>query len=89
MQLKDIKRLRGQTWLNDEIITFYSQLLNLRAAEAEKARDAGGNDVMSLEEAQQYKKIHAFNSFFWKNISEKGHSSVKRWTRKVSKPTAR
>lgn len=83
VQHKDITRLKGQTWLNDEIVTFYSQLLNLRAAEAEKARQEGGNDVMSLDEAKQYKTIHAFNSFFWKNVSEKGHASVKRWTRKV------
>lgn len=59
-------------------------MLNLRSAEAEKAREEGGTQAMSEEEGEKLKKVHVFNSFFYKSLSDKGHAGVKRWTRKVS-----
>lgn len=82
VEYKDIVRLRGLQWLNDEIITFYAQMLNMRAAAAEADADANGAKDTG-EPGMKLKKLHAFNSFFYTSLSQGGHKKVKRWTRKV------
>lgn len=80
---KDLTRLRGLTWLNDEVITFYSVLLNTRSAEAVKARAEGKEDLK--EKGDKLLDVHVYNSFFYKMYSEGGHKKVQRWSRKVSR----
>ncbi|KAK4052041.1 hypothetical protein OIV83_002335 [Microbotryomycetes sp. JL201] len=77
---RDIIRLRGLQWLNDEVITFYAQMINARAQKAEI--DPHYNQ--SLEErGMRLKKVHCFNSFFYNGLSSGGHKKVKRWTKRV------
>ncbi|KAF4324401.1 hypothetical protein BBO99_00001644 [Phytophthora kernoviae] len=60
------------TWLNDEIINFYFQMMSDRDEELVKSG--------VLE-----KRSHFFNSFFYTKVSEGGYNfiNVRRWTRKI------
>ncbi|ETV88061.1 hypothetical protein, variant 1 [Aphanomyces astaci] len=57
------------TWLNDEIVNFWFQMLT--------ERDASAHD--------RHLKSHYFNSFFFAKVSEGGYNyvNVRRWTRKI------
>ncbi|KAM0788029.1 hypothetical protein ACM66B_006228 [Microbotryomycetes sp. NB124-2] len=80
VEYSDIARLRGLTWLNDEIITFYAQMINARAAKAEQ--DPQYNESLK-EHGTRLRKVHCFNSFFYNGLSAGGHKKVKRWTKRV------
>jgi hypothetical protein len=54
-------------WLNDEVIAAYIQL------SVDHALERTGHT------RGQTPKIHAFNSFFYKNLSTKGPASIARW----------
>jgi hypothetical protein len=54
-------------WLNDDVIAAHIQLSVDKALE--RTRHMPG----------QIPKVHAFNSFFYKNLSTKGPESIKRW----------
>ncbi|GKZ25334.1 hypothetical protein AbraIFM66951_000747 [Aspergillus brasiliensis] len=62
---------RGE-WLNDEVINGYLALIvdYLRR----KNHNAGRNDKP---------RFHAFNSFFFSNLRDKGYESVARWARRA------
>lgn len=55
-------------WLNDEIINAYLALI------VDYARRAAGNYGR-----HEKPKFHAFNSFFFSNLRDKGYESVRRW----------
>lgn len=76
-------RLRGLTWLNDEVITIYGCLINERSKVAVLARKEG-KEVESKEKGMEVRDVHCYNSFFYKNFTEGGYAKVKRWSRKVS-----
>lgn len=59
-------------WLNDEMINSYLAVLidYLRR----KHNNAGRNDKP---------KFHAFNSFFFSNLRDKGYTSVRRWAQRA------
>jgi hypothetical protein len=59
--------LKEPYWLNDEVIAAYVQL------SVDKALEQTGHARGKVP------KIHAFNSFFYKNLSTKGPESIKRW----------
>jgi Ulp1 family protease len=64
--------LRPGTWLNDEIINFYMQLLQEK-------------DDNFVTQQKKSKTSHYFNSFFYTKLLENGqyqYSNVKRWTKK-------
>ncbi|KAJ3063296.1 SUMO1 sentrin specific peptidase 1 [Podochytrium sp. JEL0797] len=63
----DVATLYPATWLNDEIINFYGQMLMERAK-----RNPGG----------KYPKIHFFNTFFYTTLKEQGFDRIKRWSKK-------
>ncbi|KAI5806705.1 hypothetical protein DFH27DRAFT_354688 [Peziza echinospora] len=63
---KDVQTLREKTWLNDEIVNFYLSMVCERA-------NIGSEGKI---------KVFAFNSFFYKKLSEAGYKSVERWSRK-------
>lgn len=54
-------------WLNDTIITAYLQAV---VDYAQKSRDVRRGDLP---------KVHAMNTFFYDNLSQRGYDSVKRW----------
>jgi hypothetical protein len=75
---KDIRKLKGLQWLNDEVITFYSIMINLRSRLAEASPEGMGD----------MKKVYSFTSFFYAKFAAAGHAGVKTWTRKVSPTVA-
>ncbi|KAI9349582.1 hypothetical protein BDR26DRAFT_852393 [Obelidium mucronatum] len=67
MTRADIRTLLPGTWLNDEIINFYGQMLMERSQ-----RNPRG----------EYPKIHFFNTFFYSTLQKSGYNSIKRWSKK-------
>lgn len=65
---RDIATLLGKTWLNDEVINFYMNLLTERG---------------ELRANEGLPKVYAMNTFFVPRLLQSGHSGVRRWTRKV------
>ncbi|KAK2794281.1 Smt3-specific protease [Onygenales sp. PD_12] len=55
-------------WLNDEVINAYLALI------VDYARRVSGNSGR-----HEKPKYHAFNSFFFSNLRDKGYESVRRW----------
>lgn len=41
------------------------------------------NLIVKRGQQPNYKKVYAFNTFFYPKLRESGHSSIRRWTRKV------
>ncbi|KAK4693125.1 hypothetical protein P7C70_g8988, partial [Phenoliferia sp. Uapishka_3] len=72
---KDIKRLRPKEWFNDEIITFYSVMINAR----NKAVHAGASGL----DQNDFVKAWCFNSFFYSHLHKNGYTGVKRWSKNV------
>ena len=66
---RDIKTLYGDSWLNDEVINFYMNLLMERGEKSNQNK--------------KYLKVYAMNTFFIPKLLQSGYSSIKRWTRKV------
>ena len=72
----DLLRLKGKTWLNDEIINAYMILLSER-----NIRDMEGGTTG---------RVHFFNSYFYQKLAgdngdQYDYSSVRRWTRRPNK----
>ncbi|PGH18443.1 hypothetical protein AJ79_00513 [Helicocarpus griseus UAMH5409] len=59
---------RELEWLNDEVINAYLALI------VDYARRAAGNSGRN-----EKPKYHAFNTFFFSNLRDKGYESVRRW----------
>lgn len=58
-------------WLNDEIVTAYLQIV------VEHGLKASGH------KRGETPTMHAFNTFFYKNLNEKGPQSILRWAKKA------
>ena len=58
-------------WLNDEVVTAYLQII------VEHGLKAAGH------KRGETPSMHAFNTFFYKNLDEKGPQSVARWAKKA------
>eukprot|EP00644_Phytophthora_capsici_P002838 jgi/Phyca11/125005/e_gw1.55.32.1 len=69
---RHLQCLLPATWLNDEVINFYFQMMSDR-------------DAALVEAGVLSKRSHFFNSFFYTKVSENGYNfvNVRRWTRKV------
>lgn len=76
---KDIRNLRGLTWLNDEIITFYAVMINAR----NKVVHDPEYDGRLCGPASDFCKAWSFTSFFWLKYHEGGYTGIKRWTKRV------
>ncbi|TFY69051.1 hypothetical protein EVJ58_g649 [Rhodofomes roseus] len=74
---KDLSRLKPNTWLNDEIINFYGQLIMSRA-EASKENSGMNGKKKPLN-------VHYFSSFFWTKLEGDGYEKgrLAKWTKKV------
>jgi sentrin-specific protease 1 len=78
----DLSRLRPGTWLNDEIINFYGQLILERSTSHPRN--------MSLKNGAKLEKglvlnVHYFNSFFFEKLVREGYQKARlaKWTKKV------
>lgn len=67
--IDDPNNLMG--WLNDTIITAYLQAI------VDYGQKARGVKRGALP------KVHSFNTYFYKNLSERGYDSVRRWATKA------
>ena len=67
VEYKDIHKLAPDTWLNDEIINFYMQLI---------ADRAGAN-------ADRLPSVHCYSTFFCSTLRDSGYTKVRRWTKRV------
>jgi len=78
----DISRLKPGTWLNDEIINFYGQLI-LERSEAHPRSKGVKNGARSEKNA--ILNVHYFNSFFFEKLSQEGYERgrLAKWTKKV------
>lgn len=80
---KDLRRLQGKQWLNDEVITFYSVLLTNRSKAMVARRKEQGLPPRGDPDLLD---VHVFNSFFWSSLDQGGYSRVRRWTAKKKDP---
>lgn len=78
----DLSRLRPGTWLNDEIVNFYGQLI-LERSEANPRSKGVKNGARS--EKNMILNVHYFNSFFFTKLSLEGYERGRlgKWTKKV------
>ncbi|BGP37213.1 hypothetical protein JCM10449v2_001118 [Rhodotorula kratochvilovae] len=72
---RDLRRLKGQGWLNDELINFVGVLINRRSDEADKTGERG-------EGGKRLRKAFVFNTNFFTWYGDHGFAKVKRWTRR-------
>lgn len=74
MKRKKLRCVRDGTWLNDEVINFYIEILKEYSA-------------AKRNEDEQFPNVHLHNSFFYAKLAgERGgynYRNVRRWTRKV------
>jgi sentrin-specific protease 1 len=77
----DLSRLKPGTWLNDEIINFYGQLI-LERSEAYPRNKGITNGART--EKNTILNVHYFNSFFFEKLQE-GYEKARlaKWTKKV------
>ncbi|KAM0746730.1 cysteine proteinase [Meredithblackwellia eburnea MCA 4105] len=84
---KDIHKLDGLKWLNDEVITFYSVMIVNRSKALfgpESTQTDKTRALVAGLNKDDFVKAWAFNSFFYaKFTGNEGYAGVKRWTRKV------
>jgi sentrin-specific protease 1 len=78
----DISRLKPGTWLNDEIINFYGQLI-LERSEAHPRKNGVKNGARS--DKGTILNVHYFNSFFFEKLAQEGYDKARlaKWTKKV------
>ncbi len=78
----DLSRLKPGTWLNDEIVNFYGQLI-LERSEV-NPRNKGMKNGARCEK-NMILNVHYFNSFFFEKLSQEGYEKARlaKWTKKV------
>jgi len=67
----DLFTLTGHNWLNDQVVETY---LNLVA----------GRSLTEEFRAKHLPRVHCMSTFFFRNLSVKGFTSVARWTKDVN-----
>ena len=78
---RDIHRLRKGDWLNDEVINYY--LLMIRERSMNPGTFINSKKPHSKGPTKKLPRIHAFNTFFYALLSERGYQGVRRWTKKA------
>ena len=63
-----LKRCKGRTFLDDQVINFYFAMIGDR----------------SKTNPKPCPKVFIFSSFFYDELTRKGHKGVKRWTKHLS-----
>ncbi|KAH9060853.1 cysteine proteinase [Lactarius vividus] len=77
----DLSRLRPGTWLNDEIINFYGQLILDRSASHPRNTSVKNG---ARSEKGSILNVHYFNSFFFEKLVRDGYQKARlaKWTKK-------
>ncbi|KAI9460237.1 hypothetical protein BJY52DRAFT_289425 [Lactarius psammicola] len=77
----DLSRLRPGTWLNDEIINFYGQLILERSALHPRNKSVKNG---ARSEKGSILNVHYFNSFFFEKLVRDGYQKARlaKWTKK-------
>jgi hypothetical protein len=75
----DIRKLRPRQWINDEIVTFYSVMINNRSSQFETHPE-------NFPPNEKFVKAYCFSSFFMAKYDKAGYDGVKRWSKKVPFP---
>ena len=75
-EARDIRKLRPRQWINDEIVTFYTVLINNRSLAYEKHPE-------EFPDQERFLRVHCFNSFFMGKYDKDGYDGVKRWSKKT------
>ncbi|KAI5305131.1 hypothetical protein KEM56_005215 [Ascosphaera pollenicola] len=70
---------RQLQWLNDEVINAYLALI----VDYANKRQEGGDADSAAAKKTGTPKYHAFNSFFFTNLRDRGYDSVARWARRA------
>ncbi|TKA57179.1 hypothetical protein B0A53_01135 [Rhodotorula sp. CCFEE 5036] len=78
---RDMNRLNGQDWLNDELINYYGVMINNRSDTADAREKATEPDPRGVGEERKLKAF-CFNTNFFTMFCQNGFAKVKRWTRK-------
>jgi len=78
----DLSRLRPGTWLNDEIINFYGQLILDRSVSHPRNKSVKNG---ARSEKGSILNVHYFNSFFFEKLVRDGYQKARlaKWTKKV------
>jgi hypothetical protein len=78
----DLSRLRPNTWLNDEVINFYGQLILERSAAHPKNKGVKNG---ARSEKSTILDVHYFNSFFFEKLASEGYEKARlaKWTKQV------
>ena len=63
-----LKKCQGNTYLDDLVINFYFAMIGER----------------SKTKPKPFPKVFIFSSFFYEELTQKGHKGVKRWTKHLS-----
>ena len=71
---KDINTLHGTTWINDEVVNFYMQMLSGRSRPPATTSPID-TDIITLP------IIYTFSTFFYTKLHMKGIDSVRSWTK--------
>ncbi|GAA6030010.1 hypothetical protein JCM8097_009213 [Rhodosporidiobolus ruineniae] len=79
---RDLIRIRGETWLNDETINFVGVMINLRSDAADAKEKELGEGQGRGEGERRLKKVWCMNTNFYNTFKDKGFDKVKRWTKK-------
>ncbi|CAD7085464.1 unnamed protein product [Hermetia illucens] len=66
---RDLNTLTPDSWLNDNVINFYFNLIANRCDE---------------ERNKHFTKVHTMSTFFAERLLQSGYEGVKRWTRKIN-----
>ncbi|KAH9043757.1 cysteine proteinase [Lactarius pseudohatsudake] len=77
----DLSRLRPGTWLNDEVINFYGQLILDRSASHPRNTSVKNG---ARSEKGSILNVHYFNSFFFEKLVREGYQKARlaKWTKK-------
>ncbi|GAA5873304.1 hypothetical protein JCM3774_005936 [Rhodotorula dairenensis] len=78
---RDMNRLNGQEWLNDELINYYGVMINNRSDAADAREKANEPDPRGFGE-ERVLKAFCFNTNFFTMYRQSGFAKVKRWTRR-------
>ncbi|BGP53201.1 hypothetical protein JCM8202_002757 [Rhodotorula sphaerocarpa] len=80
---RDMSRLNGDNWLNDELINYYGVMINNRSNAADEREKAGAKNPRGTGERRLLKSF-CFNTNFFTMFEDGGFAKVKRWTRRFN-----
>ncbi|XP_063067588.1 sentrin-specific protease 2 [Engraulis encrasicolus] len=75
---RDLATLQEGSWLNDEVINFYLNLVMSRSMGQQGAPGSSG-----VSSSSGLRRVYSFSTFFFPKLRGGGHAAVRRWTKAV------